>query len=68
MLDSDKGQAYLPSVAVDIFVQDNSFNSNEEHMGSTSFGNVTPASMIGPALPQNINRAGSGRVSSDGRT
>jgi hypothetical protein len=32
-------------------------------MGSTTFGNVTPA-MIGPALPQDIkiNRAGFGRV------
>jgi hypothetical protein len=39
-------------------------------MGSTTFGNVTPAMMIGPALPQNIriNRAGFGRVRSDGRT
>jgi hypothetical protein len=35
-------------------------------MGSTTFGNVTPASMIGPALPQNIDRAGRGRVRSDG--
>ena len=35
------------------------FNPNEEPMGSTSFGNVTPA-MTGPAMPQNIriNRAG----------
>jgi hypothetical protein len=31
-------------------------------MGSTSFGNVTPAIMTGPALPQSINRAGFGRV------
>ncbi|HEV7636283.1 MAG TPA: hypothetical protein VGO54_12690 [Bradyrhizobium sp.] len=33
-------------------------------MGSTTFGNVTPASMTGPALPQNIriDRAGLRRV------
>jgi hypothetical protein len=69
VLDSDKGQAYLPNVVADIFVRDNPFNPNEEHMGSTTFGNVTPASMIGPALPQRlrINRAGFGRVRSDGR-
>jgi hypothetical protein len=49
-------------------VRDRPFNPNEEHMGSTTFGNVTPA-MIGPTLPQNIkvNRAGSGRVRGDGR-
>jgi hypothetical protein len=38
-------------------------------MGSTTFGNVTPAIMTGPALPQDIkiDRAGVGRVRSDGR-
>jgi hypothetical protein len=38
-------------------------------MGSTTFGNVTPAIMTGPALPQDIktNRAGVGRVRGDGR-
>jgi hypothetical protein len=42
-------------------------NPNEEHMGSTSFGNVTP--VIGSALPQDIkvNRAGFRRVRGDGR-
>jgi hypothetical protein len=37
-------------------------NPNEEHMGSTTFGNVTP--VIGSALPQDIkvNRAGFRRV------
>ena len=51
------------------FVQDKPFNPYEEHMGSTTFGNVTPTIMIGLAMPQNIkiNRAGSGRVRSDGR-
>ena len=41
---------------------------NEEHMGTTTFGNVTPAIMTGPALPQNIkiNRAGFRRVRDDG--
>jgi hypothetical protein len=63
-----KGQAYLPSVVEDI-VRDKPFNPNEEHMGSTTFGNATPAIVIGPALPLNIkiNRAGFGRVRGDGR-
>jgi hypothetical protein len=53
----------LPGVVEDI-VRDKPFNPDEEHMGSSTFGNVIPAIMIGPALPQNIkiNRAGSGRV------
>jgi hypothetical protein len=44
-------------------------NPNEEHMGSTISGNVTPAIMTGPALPQDIkvNRAGFRRVRGDGR-
>jgi hypothetical protein len=39
-------------------------NPNEEHMGSTTFGNATPAIVIGSALPQDIkiNRAGFRRV------
>jgi len=51
------------------FVRGKPFNPDEEHMGSTTFGNVTPTIMIGLAMPQNIkiNRAGSGRVRSDGR-
>jgi hypothetical protein len=38
-------------------------------MGSTTFGNVTPAIVTGSALPQNIkiNRAGFRRVRGDGR-
>ena len=38
-------------------------STNEEHMGSTTFGNVNPA-MTGLAVPQNIkiNRAGFRRV------
>jgi hypothetical protein len=68
-LDSDTGQAYLPNCCRGHFVRDKSFNPNEEHMGSTTFGNVTPAIMTGPAMPQNIkiNRAGPGRVRGDGR-
>jgi hypothetical protein len=44
-------------------------NPNEAHMGSTTFGNVTPAIVIGSALPQDIkiNRAGFRRVRGDGR-
>jgi hypothetical protein len=38
-------------------------------MGSTTFGNVHPATMTGLAMPQDIkiNRAGFGRVRGDGR-
>jgi hypothetical protein len=63
-----KGQAYVPSVVADI-VRGKPFNPNEEHMGSTTFGNATPGMMIGPARPQNIkiNRAGFRRVRGDGR-
>jgi hypothetical protein len=45
-------------------VRDKPFNPNEEHMGSTTFGNVNPATMTGLAMPPNIkiNRAGFGRV------
>jgi hypothetical protein len=44
-------------------MSEESFNANEEPMGSTTFGNVNPA-MTGPAMPQNIkiNRAGFRRV------
>ena len=51
------------------FVQDKPLNPDEEHMGSTTFGSVTPAIMIGLAMPQNIkiNRAGLGRVRDGGR-
>jgi hypothetical protein len=68
VLDSGTGQAYLPIVVEDI-VRDKPFNPNEEHMGSSTFGNVTPATMTGPALPPDIkiDRAGVGRVRSDGR-
>jgi hypothetical protein len=41
----------------------------EQHMGSTTFGNVNPATMIGLAMPQDIriNRDGRGRVRVVGR-
>jgi hypothetical protein len=50
------------------FVRDNLCNPNEEPMGSITIGNVTPATMTGPAMPKNIriDRAGSCRVGSDG--
>jgi hypothetical protein len=58
----------LPGVVLDI-VRDKPFNPDEEHMGSSTFGNVTPVILTGPALPQDIkiNRAGLRRVRSDGR-
>src|ERR1700736_2382294 len=67
-LDRGTGQAYLPNCCREPCVRDEPFNPNEEHMGSTTFGNVTPAILTGPAMPQNIriNRAGSGRVRGDG--
>jgi hypothetical protein len=57
------GRAYLPIIVRDIVSGTNLFNPDEEHMGSTTFGNVGPA-MTGLALPQNIklNRAGRRRV------
>jgi hypothetical protein len=54
-------------------VQDKMFNPNEDHsrthMGSTTFGNANPATMIGLAMPQDIriNRDGCGRVGVVGR-
>jgi hypothetical protein len=69
ILDSDTGQAYLPNCCRGHFARDKPFNPNEEHMGSTSFGNAIPATMIGPAMPQNIriDRAGLARVRVGGR-
>jgi hypothetical protein len=45
-------------------------NPYEEIMGSTPYGNANPMTLIGPALPQNIeiDRAGYGRVRVGGRT
>jgi hypothetical protein len=39
-------------------------------MGSIPYGNANPMTLIGPALPPNIeiNRAGHGRVRVGGRT
>jgi hypothetical protein len=46
-----------------------SFNPDKADMGSTTFGNVTPA-MTGSAMPAtfSIGRAGVRRVRMDGRT
>ena len=59
----------MPSIVEDI-VRDKPFNPNEEHMGSTIFGNATPTIVIGLARAQNIkiNRASFRRVRGDGRT
>jgi hypothetical protein len=59
LLDSGTGQAYLPNCCREPCVRDKPFNPDEEHMGSSTFGNVNPA-MTGLALPQDnkINRAG----------
>jgi hypothetical protein len=53
----------LPNCCREPGVRDKPFNPDEEHMGSTTFGNVDPA-MTGLAMPQNIkiNRAGFRRV------
>ena len=49
-------------------VRDRHFNPDEEHMGSTPYGNANPMTLIGTALPQDIeiSRAGYGRVRGDG--
>ncbi len=59
-LDTVKGQAYVPIVVL----KDRHFNPDEEHMGSTPYGNANPMTLIGTALPQEteIGRAGNGRV------
>jgi hypothetical protein len=58
----------LPNCVAGISFEASLSNPDEEHMGSTTFGNVNPASMTGLALPQDIKikRAGSGRVRGDG--
>jgi hypothetical protein len=45
-------------------------NPDEESMGSTPYGNANPMTLIGLALPQDIEigRAGYGRVRVGGRT
>jgi hypothetical protein len=50
-------------------VRDKHFNPDEGHMGSTPYGNANPMTLIGLALPQDIeiNRAGYVRVRGDGR-
>jgi hypothetical protein len=46
------------------FRSQRAFNPNEEHMGSTPYGNANPMTLVGPALPQDIevSRVGYGRV------
>jgi hypothetical protein len=63
-LDSDKAQAYLREHCRGRCVRDKPFNPDEEPMGSITFGNATPATMTGSAMPRNIkiNRAGFRRV------
>jgi hypothetical protein len=58
----------LPIAVEDVSFETSLSTPDEEHMGTTTFGNVTPAIMTGPALPQNIkiNRAGVRRVRDDG--
>jgi hypothetical protein len=58
----------LPIAVEDVSFETSLSTPDEKHMGSTTFGNVTPAIMTGPALPQNIkiNRAGFRRVRDDG--
>jgi hypothetical protein len=71
-LDTMKGRAYVPIVVWNICSRQG-FNPNDEHfeqhMGSTTFGNANPATMIGLAMPQDIriNRDGCGRVRVVGR-
>jgi hypothetical protein len=50
-------------------VRDKHLNPNEEHMGSTPYGNANPMTLIGLALPQDIemDHDGGRRVRGDGR-
>jgi hypothetical protein len=46
------------------------FNPDEEHMGSTPYGDADPMTLFGSALPQDIeiDRTGDGRVRMGDRT
>jgi hypothetical protein len=51
-------------------VRDEHSTLDEEHMGSTPYGNASPMTLVRLALPQDmkIGRDGSGRVGVGGRT
>jgi hypothetical protein len=51
-------------------VRDRHSNPDEKHMGSTLYGNANPMTLIGSALPQDIemDRVGGCRVRVGGRT
>jgi hypothetical protein len=68
-LDGDTARAYLPIAVEDTAFETDLSTLNEKPMGSIRFGIADPMATIGPALPQDIeiNRAGPGRVRSDGR-
>jgi hypothetical protein len=58
----------LPRIGAVTSASNKSFNPDNTDMGSTTFGNVTPA-MTGPAVPATFSsRAGASRVRMDGRT
>ena len=54
----------MPIIVENASFETSLFNPNEEHMGSTTFGNANPMTAIGLAMPQyiKISRAGFGRV------
>lgn len=68
ILDMPEYRAYFLFVVLDIVPGDDVLNPNEEQMGSTTFGDATPAQVIGLAAPQQIeiDRGSYGRVSSRG--
>src|ERR1700730_10849402 len=71
-LDTMKGQAYVPIVVWNRCSRQGftlTTSILEQHMGSTTFGNANPATVIGLAMPQDIriNRDGCGRVRVVGR-
>jgi hypothetical protein len=71
-LDTVKGQAYVPIVVWNICSRQGftlTTSILELHMGSTTFGNANPATMIGLTMPQDIkiDRDGCGRVRVVGR-
>jgi hypothetical protein len=70
VLDTGKGQAYSPTAVRRIPFRTSISTLDEEHMGSTPYGNANPMTLIGLAMPQDIEtgRDGSGRVRVGGRT
>ena len=70
MLDTGEGRAYWPIAVRNIPFGTGIPTPDEKHMGSTPYGDANPMTLIGLALPQDIEigRDGSGRVRVGGRS